>query len=952
MGSKTKTYNGISVANVIDDDEYGEAKLDIEAALRPQIRNGMGAYAKARWQTRKEYRTRFSSKTLKEKGVSVDATGSLSLLNTDAVLAAIQQYVSADEVLSVRMGNPTSLEILLDYYLDVNNILYNGDMYLLKGHSVSYETKLEPAGTFPVLEPYYDESAELDKWRIVDTSLDTSALYSIVSYTLEKQVTDTINNWFDTNGYNRVGSSVFIIEDTVEYEYTINYNAERVGDNFITEISRIDDELNIITLIFNIDVETVDLEYDPDIRVSHGKVEGYKYVSYVNPNAMETGSVLDYPLVIPTSLLPTPTGFGIYNLNEVISGDIFTNPDYQIVSVQYTAPGSTDKLLYVLKYYNLEDMEEIASSTAVELSPIIPLKLNFETDYEPVDLTETQAFLEYELDVLEGLGVDRVKAANSHNVVYTMVEYGEIATILYDAAEADTLTDGMRDRLLKKLKNNTIKFNEDKADILNAMGTDPNSLLSSLEGEADVKNAYVWYGINPFLHDEESGDYNGGVVSDPKGTIAKLMWNMFFMAALAPGEVKDVNIKVPRLELQYPFSLEYDVLQSKPVGASDNTYWMTSEEYTTQEYDEEGWLVTITRYRFIITRSNGDGTYSRMQITDLTMKQIVDGYMENTGPDVGKINHFRLLIPQELLNKMAFNEWLYIHERSLGLFVHSQKTVKIKWYRTGLFGFILFVIILVYCTACLSSSSGFFIKLATGIALSYSLSLMFPNMTPWLRTLIVMALMGADTGGGTSGTANAATETSVTQTISPTTYLNSNAAVDAGINSTYAGGMNLMEVMSTGSFEMMTDWATQQLTSMSTTDMVNMVSDIGFKIDMQITESEARDIAKESEEFQDRLKKQSDYIEPYLDEVAETNRSLSSIIEWIKIGGKKDFQQLNPLLAEVDPQSFHQLMNGQLLFEPSIYTGITAATADLSNPSAIPMYGTEAWKETQKRFHN
>ena len=362
----------------MDDGDYGDAKKEIDAALRPQIRRGMSNYAKVRQGMRKNYRTRFSSETLKEKGVSVDATGSFATINDDKVLETLQGVVpTANEILSARVGNPTSLEVLNEYYNDLTNISHDGDSYLLLNSNTLYINKSETAGMYSVLEPYYDTGAELNKWRALDTVLDTAARYATVEYTLEKRIPDTVNNWFDDNGYNRVNSSVFIEEGTETYEYAIDYNPTRVGNQYTVEISRIDDQLNIITLIFGVPVIVVDLTYDPDIRVSYGKIDGYKSVTSVNNNALKYGTTINYELVIPTSELPTATNCGVYCLNPVIAGDVYYKVDYLVVSIQYLMAASTHKRLHIFEYSSITDMGDLTSATAIELSPIIPLKLNF-----------------------------------------------------------------------------------------------------------------------------------------------------------------------------------------------------------------------------------------------------------------------------------------------------------------------------------------------------------------------------------------------------------------------------------------------------------------------------------------------------------------------------------------------------------------------------------------------
>jgi hypothetical protein len=87
-----------------------------------------------------------------------------------------------------------------------------------------------------------------------------------------------------------------------------------------------------------------------------------------------------------------------------------------------------------------------------------------------------------------------------------------------------------------------------------------------------------------------------------------------------------------------------------------------------------------------------------------------------------------------------------------------------------------------------------------------------------------------------------------------------------------------------------------------------------------------------------------------LEEMADRNRSVAAIIEWIKMGGSSSTQRLNPVLQDSDPQTFHYLMSGQLLFDPVSYTGIAQMNSALSDPKAIPLVGSQSWKESQKKF--
>jgi hypothetical protein len=386
-----------------------------------------------------------------------------------------------------------------------------------------------------------------------------------------------------------------------------------------------------------------------------------------------TASGNTYKFVSGNSIDPTTVGLLWRRYYE----DTIT--DYLTVNYSYDSTNNTvviDKSTYNLKPISDEIVDGNYHVVAVksgnpDVTISIPVE-NLNTSYHNENFDNEVTWISY--NIIGSSGTRYVMTTPRSLPIYTntTIDITAIIPMKEDNNMVDMGNHSLQ-RLLKKLH------------------ISPSSLISSLENK-DIYSAYMMIVLDPNINDNVHN---------------KVMFDMFDLMGVSGfipisnlpdtdiliGISDSISVSISHLDMSYTFELTKTEITGvvAPVGEYTRSY-QPSTAGTSESEDGSGSpgqpSVMTLRYQGSAT------TYKEIQIINFIQTYTISGNKITTTFD-NTTGQTQLLIPLQILNALDFKEWCAIYETGLSFLVFSAKTVRVHWYETGLFRFIMIVVAVV-----------------------------------------------------------------------------------------------------------------------------------------------------------------------------------------------------------------------------------------------------------------
>jgi hypothetical protein len=642
LGSRTRTYYGTQIQNIL---EVGATNKAIKKELRlAPIKGGIGNYNKLRFNARRGYRKRFTPTYLKRKKALPTTEGIFTQLNSAKVVQYLKTNVNTNinSLVAVYSKKLSATEIA-ESYMVTNNLFRDGLYYYNNQHYGSISATINyPSTGYPWA---YNNATK--SYAPPHYTYDPGILTVTLTGDLQVRVYIELSSEFYTvNQATQTATERYkVIEGDVEVtkyrDFTYTYTDN--GSSFIVVLTEVGNTSNTLTRSYT-----------------------YNSVTFTVQTAYEYDTVYDVVVV----------GLG----------------DSLQIQDSYTVVATID-----------EDNEELLVTKNVELTPIIPIKVNGVMQTETVP--KTKADIRNELNDPDTNTKQQNLSTNRAGLL------GLMSDLLNKLNDTDTDT---KQQLL-----------HGRGELLENLGVNEASLLESLS-DKQIYDSHIFYGIRADAEVTIEDTDTAIEVKNKKKqneAIAKLLYDMFDKTS-GGTETDKVSISIKGLNITYTYNI--DVMYTE--DATITTQY--SKDITTwgqQVVSYRGRMVDGSSYRIqigtapaegaMVVGSDGDiggamferPVYARggvalqlkkrvsgnvfkvLQIKHLTMKHTF-GETTYTSGLLDKTDYFRLLIPMDVLNKINFTEWSIIHEQSVGLLIQTKVTVKVKWYQSSIFKVITFAI--------------------------------------------------------------------------------------------------------------------------------------------------------------------------------------------------------------------------------------------------------------------
>jgi hypothetical protein len=615
FSSKTRTYYGTQIQNIL---EVGATNKAIKKELRlAPIKGGIGNYNKLRFNARRGYRKRFTPTYLKRKKALPTTDGIFTQLNSAKVVQYLKTNVNTNinSLVAVYSKKLSATEIA-ESYMVTNNLFRDGLYYYNNQHYGSISATINYPSTY---HPWYYNNAA-KSYASPHYTYDPGILTVTLTGDLQVRVYIELSSEFYTvNQTTQTVTEKYIVVEggveTVKYrDFTYTYTDN--GSSFIVVLTEVGNTSNTLTRSYT-----------------------YNSVTFTVQTAYEYDTVYDVVVV----------GLG----------------DSLQIQDSYTVVATID-----------EDNEELLVTKNVELTPIIPIKVNGVMQTETVPKTK--------------------------------------ADILNELNDTDTDT---KQQLL-----------HGRGELLENLGINEASLLESLS-DKQIYDSHIFYGIRADAEVTIEDTDTAIEVKNKKKqneAIAKLLYDMFDKTS-GGTETDKVSISIKGLNITYTYNIDvmytedatittqyskdittwgyqYGVYGRGAVGGSSYRVQIDAKMVERSVVGSDGDTGTMTSERPVyayggtalqLKKRVSGNVFKVLQIKHLTMKHTF-GETTYTSGLLYKTDYFRLLIPMDVLNKINFTEWSIIHEQSVGLLIQTKVTVKVKWYQSTIFKVVTFFLALYF----------------------------------------------------------------------------------------------------------------------------------------------------------------------------------------------------------------------------------------------------------------
>lgn len=367
-------------------------------------------------------------------------------------------------------------------------------------------------------------------------------------------------------------------------------------------------------------------------RLNYAKqsVDGY------DPNTgkvLYNGKYYDYFSGVDTSPTRVDMVFKRYYVDTIVSN--------LIANYSYNSTNNTIKI----------------GTTTYSLGPIednaVDGLYSTEAYYNDTTVVVTTAVDQINRDYSNGLFDNQVTFAEytatslGVGVRYLMVSARSLPIYSKQTVDITAIIPMKEDNVIVDLGNNNLVKLLDK---LNLSG----DMLKANLQNGDIDSAYLMTAIDPLVNDQQHN---------------MVMFQMFDLM----GAGGSVSVSISKLSMTYSFGLSKSVVNGVigPVGTYSRSYQGNIEP-----------SVMTLRYQGSATQ------YRIITVTDFVQTYVISGISTVTSFDSND-GTCRLLIPLAIYNRLKYEDWVHIYERSLCFMAFAVQVVEVQWYETGAFSSLL-----------------------------------------------------------------------------------------------------------------------------------------------------------------------------------------------------------------------------------------------------------------------
>ena len=259
--------------------------------------------------------------------------------------------------------------------------------------------------------------------------------------------------------------------------------------------------------------------------------------------------------------------------------------------------------------------------------------------------------------------------------------------------------------------------------MLKLLNIEHRDLEETLENE-DVDNAYIFYGLPLNVEDSLS-----------IGILYETFKNTAYDGTALDIELDDISFS-------YTFEREITTLAGT-IGEVDD---YTSEITTPPPDGEESGLDIVSDAVLTLQKQVSVGVIEQIEISEYVLTVSVNGsnfrinLEETIDPDNDAYNN-RLLLPLDALQDLRYNDFRVVHEQALTFIAYSSVTTQLKWYETGWFKVLLFIVVFVVSVLTMGlPAAALSTILSTAVSMVLSGVLQILDIGGWLGQLITIVL--------------------------------------------------------------------------------------------------------------------------------------------------------------------------------------------------------------------
>ena len=642
MGSKTKTITDLQRSLLItEESDKGTSWKNLFLGAGTKLRDGgvTGVGEELSKQNR-ELKGLYNKGLVANLGFAPEASNIKGKsVDKPMVLNYIQTNIdsSATSIVTAKEGLPTASQVILQYMRDNepnfnefnNTIVVGTDIYV-------YDYYVE-SGTALYEVYYYLDNADI---IVPQTAADLYGDY--YSYTLNSYTTVPLNGVFTGN---------------VTYTYE-----EPIMEEQCTDIT--DENGNVVgqdCQQVQVGVEYIDVTEDFTVNVTY-----------------DTRNVLDTPkqalMAFIDTFNNTTFSFDIYIDNDDIGYHVYPDSVYTNVTITYNG---------ILEYdYTSSQFYVTLGTTSIPFYYPLEIRTILE------GLAQEKLYKEY-LTVIPPYQYATVEyIANTNQLTYFPIS--SLPSELYTIEELDIVPH-------LPVKENGVMLDGNKLNLLlNKVGLDSTDLAESLD-VSEINSAYV--------------DFTASFASEDQASMSYLTEALYYLAGTG-------SVEFDGSYLNYVFDITYDTMKysgdikftaNKYVGSIGEVREVVKTEFTEYEVvsgstfspeNEETILYKCHKYQKQINNSE----YIEVTVYRISTTYILDGMtfpkssllsneivdFTNQDNTMGEFCVFPLLRP--VIQKLPLKELTYLYEQTMNILVYVKYTIKIAWYNTGFFRFVIIAI--------------------------------------------------------------------------------------------------------------------------------------------------------------------------------------------------------------------------------------------------------------------
>lgn len=239
---------------------------------------------------------------------------------------------------------------------------------------------------------------------------------------------------------------------------------------------------------------------------------------------------------------------------------------------------------------------------------------------------------------------------DSENVPSNLYTEADIDVTAIIAMKENNVVQDLEDRKLKRA--------------LDKLGLVSDSFVDTLSNP-DLDSAYIMTGLP----------------ADTQTTAGKAtIFKMFDLIMEGSG---DLSISIDQLNMTYSFTLDKTAVNDKimEVGEYSNELQVASQGST-------------TFYRRILRHQATETQYRELTIDNFLLTYQISGQQIEVGFGSGS-EDLRLVLPINQFNSLKYRDWVDVYEQSLCMVSYTYEEVRLKWYESPAFAFIMKVVAIV-----------------------------------------------------------------------------------------------------------------------------------------------------------------------------------------------------------------------------------------------------------------